>query len=188
MIKLGLGLFDLLSLTEEFEVDNVDGGVPVELVGFVVPKQEGDALCWAAVAVSIMSHGEVLTATESSSMQCALAKEFLKPDCLVCGSADCDKPMFLENVLSVMRPMPEALPDFVDIINFLEDTKKPIILRVSTQQYSSTHYVVISGYKPGSREQMLVIRDPAGQIWGDRTHETMKELCEQVLYLEQEGE
>ncbi|HEV1287207.1 MAG TPA: papain-like cysteine protease family protein [Bryobacteraceae bacterium] len=125
-----------------------------------VQPQQGDLLCWAAVASSISSFFNA----QSPWTQCAIATQVLKsPGC--CQSlTPCNQDSFLESALQATGNL-AAPPNFRLVFQQIKaaiDQKRPIGIRIAFS-ISVGHFVVLSGYDDTiAGQESVTLSDPAG--------------------------
>jgi hypothetical protein len=125
-----------------------------------VQPQQGDLLCWAAVAASVSTFFN----PQSVWTQCAVASRVLNvPGC--CQSvAPCNQDSFLESAFQVTANL-AAPPSFRLTFPQIKgeiDQQRPIGIRIAFG-ISVGHFVVLSGYDDtDAGQETVMLSDPAG--------------------------
>jgi len=141
-------------------------------IDFIEQDQQGDELCWIAVAVSVKCHFH----PTSNVRQCGLARALLPnitgPCCTKSGGVlkKCDKPGRLEQALGHVghlaadtgaNPNPEGGgPMTFARIQTQIDNELPVCIYIQWNEDAIGHFTVISGYHESSGKQYLYVKDP----------------------------
>jgi hypothetical protein len=129
-------------------------------LNFQIETQQGDLLCWAAVAASVSRFYNPL----SQWTQCKVASSVLNSTACCQSLTPCNQDSFLETALQATTNL-SSPPDFqigFDQIKDQIDRNRPIGIRIAFSIHAG-HFVVLCGYDdstPGEEEVLL--SDPAG--------------------------
>jgi hypothetical protein len=124
-------------------------------LGIVVPQQEKEEWCWAAVCAGLHTFYD-----HEPIEQCKIAKEILHVDCCANKKA-CNEPRFLKLVLKDLGYR-EAIEDIVsfDVIQAQIDKNRPLCCFIEHGKIG--HFIVISGYDLHSKQVGVLDPAPAG--------------------------
>jgi hypothetical protein len=142
-------------------------------INFVEEQQQGDKLCWIAVAVSVRRHFNIV----STLLQCQLAKALLGLEARCCTQAKgvqrkCDQPGQLEDALAhplvnhlatgtAANPNPKGNGPmtFAEIKEQI-DRDLPVCFYIDWGDEEPGHFSVISGYNESRGKQYVYVNDP----------------------------
>jgi hypothetical protein len=139
-------------------------------IPFVEQDQQGNKLCWIAVAVSVKRHFD----PNSNIRQCQLAEALLPdvkgPCCTNSGGVlkKCDKPGRLEEALSHVGHFgagPHPNPEGGGAMAFSKiqaqiDNNLPVCIFIRWSGNDVGHFTVISGYHESGGKKYLYVNDP----------------------------
>ena len=142
-------------------------------IPFMEEDQQGDELCWIAVAVSVKHYFD----KASSLQQCELVQQALGiPGPCCTGSArvpkKCDKPGALEDALghpsvdhlaahTAAHPNPkDGGPMTFAEIQAQIDSNLPVCIFIQWPGQKVGHFILISGYLESAGKQYVFVNDP----------------------------
>ena len=142
-------------------------------VPFVVEDQQGEELCWIAVAVSVKHHFD----NASNLRQCGLVRDVLGisgPCCTGSGGVreNCDKPGRLDDALGhpsvdhlAAGTAAHANPKGGGAMPFAEiqaqiDNNLPVCAFIQWPGKNVGHFILISGYHKAGGKQYVYVNDP----------------------------
>ena len=141
-------------------------------IPFVEQDQQGDELCWIAVAVSVKHHFNPTSDTRQCDLVGTLLTDVTGPCCTNAGGVHkkCDKPGRLERALSHVHhlatgthaePNPEGggAMSFSDIQAQI-DENLPVCIYIQWNGEAVGHFSVISGYHESGGKKYVYVNDP----------------------------
>jgi Papain-like cysteine protease AvrRpt2 len=125
---------------------------------YPIEKQDGDKLCWAAVAKSVDHY----FAPESVKSQCSIAGDVLQTTCCPDVETLCNQIEYLEKALDKVKHL-ESWPTagFLEFgkIKELINNRMPICVRIEWHGGGGGHFVVICGYRERKGREFVEISD-----------------------------
>ena len=127
---------------------------------YPLDEQQGDKLCWAAVALSVDKYFD----PGSSNTQCSVAGAVLGRGCCPDPEVGCNEVEFLEKALDKVNRLaswPTAGPlSFTEIKDSINQ-RIPICVRIEWRGGGEGHFVVICGYRETKEHRQFVeVLDP----------------------------
>lgn len=143
-------------------------------IPFNVEDQQGDELCWIAVAVSVKHHFD----PASRMRHCGLAKALLEIGAGACCTTSggvrkkCDQPGALDEALGhpsvdhlAASTAADANPKGGGAMTFAEiqaqiDLHLPVCIFIQWPGKEVGHFILISGYHESGEKQYVYVNDP----------------------------
>ncbi len=141
-------------------------------IDFAEQDQQGDDLCWIAVAVSVKRHFNPTSDTRQCDLVEVLLTDVTGPCCTSAGGVrkKCDKPGRLERALSHVRHLAtgthaEPNPEGRGAMSFSNiqaqiDQNLPVCIYIQWNGEEVGHFTVISGYHESGGKKYLYVNDP----------------------------